>query len=217
MPRPKTLTLTLAIDADGICASQSPAGAGNLTLDGALVGADISRPTYYTTTTAQQIGVTSDGDDSGNTFTVTGSGYDANSVWYDSISESIAGPNATTTESTYFYTEITSIAIGGAAVGNITVGTVDEAITGIFQTGGYNDIGTNLQTVVTGTINYTIHYTLSDVQDSTVTPSWVAASTDMTTATAGQTTHLDGNLRGIRGVVHSGNDAGAVALNIVQQ
>jgi len=70
-----------AADADGICASQTRTGAGNLTLNGALTatvnGNSIYAPALgsaVSTTAdaawARKIGITSDANDSGITFTV---------------------------------------------------------------------------------------------------------------------------------------------------
>ena len=71
-----------AADTDGICASQTTSAAANLTLNGALCatvnGNSIYAPALgsaVSTTAdaawARKIGVTSDGNDSGITFTVT--------------------------------------------------------------------------------------------------------------------------------------------------
>lgn len=210
MARPKTLTLTLVVDPNGICVDQTTGGAGNLSLDGALISDG-----KYTSDTAQQIGLESSGNLSGVTFTVTGKGYDSSSVWNGSISEAITGPNATTVESTNYYTEITQIAVDGAVGTNVEIGPVDEAITKTYPLNWRRTEDIGLQAVVSGTINYDVDYTLSSVQDG-VAPDWIPVDSSMTAATAAQKVVLDGGVRAIRVQANSGSDAGEVKLNIVQ-
>lgn len=216
MPRPKTVTLTLAVDADGICASQTPGGSGSLTLDGALIGTDPQNSTIYTSSTAQQIGITSAGNDSGRTFTVTGKGYDSNSVWTDPISEAITGPNATTVESSYYYTEISDISIDGAAAGAITIGPVDEAISPLIPLNYITASDTGIASGVTGTINYDIDVTLSEIQDSSATIDFLPDASVLTGQTAAAEMSITSGARAVRVQVNSGSDAGEVRVNIVQ-
>ena len=213
MPRPKTLSLILAVDGDGICASQTPGGAGSLTLNGVLTGSVTSG--VYNSTTAQQIGITSAGNDSGRTYTVTGKGYDSNGFYSESVSEDVTGPNAGTVESTYYYVEITDISIDGAAAGANTVGTVDEAVTPIYPTNAWSLYNVGLQVDITGTINTTVQYTLQDVQDTSIALSWINA-TDLTTITADADKALSANVTGVRMVVNSGSDGGIAKLSITQ-
>lgn len=65
--------------------------------------------------------ITSAGDDSGITFTVTGIrvGDLSNTV----VSEVITGPNATTATSTNYYSRVDSITASGASAGNVKIGT----------------------------------------------------------------------------------------------
>ena len=216
MSRPKTLTLTLAVDADGICASQTTAGAGSFSLDGALVGQDNEFPNKYIRSTPQRIGITSDGNDSGNTFTITGKGYDSNSRYSDSISEDITGPNATTVDSTNYFTEISDISIDGATVGNITIGPIGEAISQLYPLDWRRceDVGINVG--VTGTINYDIDITLSDIQDADVTPDFLKDASVLAGETSAADLTIDGGARAIRAQVNSGNDAGEIRVHIVQ-
>jgi len=111
--RPKTLTITMAAaDRDGICQAQSAAGAGSLTLNGALAGVmDVPR----------HVSVYAAGDNSGVTFTITGTDRD-NKV----MTEDITGPNATTVKGTKNFKTVTGVAVGGATTGNVEVGSADE-------------------------------------------------------------------------------------------
>ena len=75
-----------AVDADGICASQTPLAAGNLTINGALASGGT-----VTLNAAQLITITSAGNDSGRTFTVYGTDVEG-----DLQTEAVTGANAGT-------------------------------------------------------------------------------------------------------------------------
>ena len=126
-----------AADTNGICASQTTSAAANLTLNGALCatvnGNSIYAPALgsaISTTAdaawARKIGITSSGNDSGITFTVTGTDVDGKA-----LSETITGPNAgtvyTTNSTAANFKSVTKIATSGATTGNITVGTAAVA------------------------------------------------------------------------------------------
>lgn len=146
----------LADDADGICASQQPAGAEALTIDGALASGGT-----VTLSAAQIVSITSDGNDAGNTFTVTGT--DANGV---AISQTITGPATTTVDSTYYFLTVTGVTISGAAVGNITVGveaangTTTAAIPIDYEVAEFN-VGVQFN-LTAGTMTITGYYTMDD-------------------------------------------------------
>ena len=125
-----------ALDADGICASQTRTGAGNLTLDGALCatinGNSVYAPSVSGTATtadgawARRISITSSGNDSGITFAVTGTDVDGKA-----LSEAVTGPNATETQTANtlvgIFKSVTKITTSASTVGNITVGTAAVA------------------------------------------------------------------------------------------
>lgn len=216
MGRPKTVTLTLDVDPNGVCQDQTTAGAGNLTLNGALVGSDITKPGIYVSDTAQQMGIESAGNLSGVTFTFTGKGYNSSSVWSDSISEDVTGPNATTVETSNYFTEISNIAVDGAVGTNVEIGPVDEAISQLIPLDWRkgNDIG--VATGVTGTINYDVDITLSDIQDSTVTPDFLPDASVLAAKTAAADMTIDGGARAVRVQVNSGSNGGEVRVHVVQ-
>lgn len=113
--RPIELTKQLATaDDDGICQSQTPVGAGSLTLNGALVSGGVAQMD-----TQRRVSINSGAsDESGVTFTVTGTDESGNP-----ISEDIAGPLAggqVATELDFF--TVTDVAVDGATTGAITVG-----------------------------------------------------------------------------------------------
>jgi len=111
--------------------------------------------------------------------------------------------------------EISDISADGAVGSAVTIGVVDEAISPIIPIDSYAEV-TSIQTGVTGTINYTAHYTLSNVYDASVTADWTAVSSDLTTATASQVASLAKGVTALRLIVHSGSDAGAVRMHVAQ-
>lgn len=107
-----TQTLTLqATDIDGVCASQAPAGAGSLTIAGALASGGVA-----TLSAASILTVTTTSDETGETITITGT--DANGIV---ISEALAGPNASTVNTTLYFKTVTAVTVTAAATG-VTVG-----------------------------------------------------------------------------------------------
>lgn len=101
-----------ALDADGVCASQTPAGAGNLTINGALAASGV-------VTLGEQAKITaySAANISNRTITVTGT--QGNGAV---ISEAITGPNNGTVTTTRCFKTVTQVAISGAAAGAMTIG-----------------------------------------------------------------------------------------------
>jgi hypothetical protein len=101
----------IAAAAASIAASQDPAGAGNLTLNGTLVSGGVA-----TLDVPRNVTITAAGNESGFTFTVTGKdGYGNTQV------ETITGPNATTAAGKKAFKTVTSIAVSGNS-GAISVG-----------------------------------------------------------------------------------------------
>src|SRR6185437_3174379 len=113
--RPVTISKTLAAaSANNIALSQSPAGAGNLTLNGAAVAAGVA-----TLDTQRRVLITSAGTDTGITFTVYGGNQSGSA-----ISETVAGgslgiPVSTTQD----FLTVTRVAASGASASTVTVGT----------------------------------------------------------------------------------------------
>lgn len=149
--RPKTYDFDpVNTDADLVAAAQTATGAGNLTLTG-------SSPTY-----ARQFGVYSAVSATGVTFTITGLDQDGKAK-----SETIVGPTASgTSETTGYYSSITTVAVSGATTTNVIVGTVDELISQTIPVDYNSDSGAAIGVDVTGTINYTVEQTFDDIQAS---------------------------------------------------
>ena len=110
-----------SFSANSICLSQTPGGAGALTLNGASVANGAAWIGAM-----QRIYITAAGNDSGRTFTVVGTGYNASGGPF-SVTETITGPNASTVSSANLYMAITSITVDAGTAGAITVGTYGTA------------------------------------------------------------------------------------------
>lgn len=150
--RPIILTFggLAAADADGIAQSQTPLAGGALTLNGALVTAgvaDLGAPRRVLFTTV--------GNESGRTFTVTGTDWFGNT-----ITEAVTGPNATTGYTELDFETVTSITVDAATANSLTVGTNGIASTQPIPLDVHGRPDVSLQIAVTGTINYTVQQTL---------------------------------------------------------
>lgn len=107
----------VANDRDGVCASQTPGGSGNLTINGAL--ADSGSVNFTTAASQQPRKVTffGTGNESGKNFTITGTDYLGQAQ-----TEVVAGPNNSTVSSTKFFNTITQIAVSAGTAAAIEVG-----------------------------------------------------------------------------------------------
>jgi hypothetical protein len=182
--RPVTVTVgpVGTTSATNIAASQTPAGAGKLTLSGALVTGGIA-----TLPTPQRILITT--NDSTHTFTIVGTTASGSL-----LTETIAD-NGTSVSSTLDYSTVTSISVSGGLTAAVTVGTSGLASTPWVRFDDYAPAPVSIQCTVSGTVNYTIQQTLDDPNSATnpVTPSavtWVATSD---TAGVGATGNVQSN------------------------
>jgi hypothetical protein len=102
-----------ASDDNGISTAATLSGAGNLTINGALADGG-----SVTLDDARQVIITSAGDDSGDTFTVTGTDEVGNAQ-----TEAITGADTGVATGSKYFTTITQIAASGASAGNVEAGT----------------------------------------------------------------------------------------------
>lgn len=172
--RPIVLTRVLVAGAVGaVAASQTTAGAANLSINGSLATNGIAFLDEQ-----RNIGITSTGNLSGVTFTVFGMDSQGRQ-----ITEVITGPNNGTATSVLNYLTVTRIQTSGA-VGTGT--TVDTVATGASQEIPLNlyviEFNVNLVVEVSGTVNYTVQYTFDDVQNTNGT---LSATAGFPTATGG--------------------------------
>tara|TARA_R110001583_G_scaffold130022_1_gene281814 strand:+ start:149 stop:763 length:615 start_codon:yes stop_codon:yes gene_type:complete len=103
---------SVALDADGISTAATLSGAGNLTIGGALASGG-----SCTFNAGRIVTILSAGDDSGDTFTVTGT--DVNG---DAQTEEITGANAGTATGSKYFKTISQIATDGASAGDVSAG-----------------------------------------------------------------------------------------------
>jgi len=110
-------TITPAAIATGaVCAIQSIAAAGNLTINGSLASGGTA-----TLDVPRAVTITTNGDESGRNFTVTGKDtYGVTLVW------TTAGPNASVTTSPKMFKTVTQVAINTASAGTVAVGSGDR-------------------------------------------------------------------------------------------
>lgn len=166
MPRPVRLTKTLATaSANGVCLSQTPLAAGNLTLNGA---SSSGSPAVAVLDTSRQVLFTFAGNETGRVFTVYGFDKPDGGA---QISEAVAG-TASTAVTTLGFGAITRISVDAATAGALTVGTNGVGWTPWQAVDNYLD-PTNLtiSVDVVGTVNYTVQYTMDDIMGS-YTPQW---------------------------------------------
>lgn len=135
-----------------VCASQTPGAAGPLTINGTTASSAPTGVAVAYLPYPQRIYITGASNESGKTFAVVGYGFSANGGPYV-ITETIAGPNASTVSSINAYSQIISITASAATAGAITVGsygtaTLDKARQILFTSAG-ND--SSITFTLTGT------------------------------------------------------------------
>lgn len=166
-----------AVSTNGICLSQSP-GAGAITINGGFASGGVAT----IGTCAQKVRLTSGGNDSGITFTFTGTDADGNVQ-----SESVAGTNAGNSDTTKFYKTITSITHTGSVATTIIVGNLIASVSkSLINDTKINPFNLNLYAqLVSGTATFGMDYTFDDpsplatwIADGTITAK--SASTEST-------------------------------------
>jgi hypothetical protein len=209
--RRRTFTLVPRVDADGLAASQTPAGAGAVTLDGALISGGV----WTGNGCGQLVAIASGSDISNRTFVVTGKDVDGKSV-----TETITGPNNTTVNGSTYFSYISGITISGAAAGAITIGFAGEASSPTFTVNyKYKNFKASVGGVVTGTITYTVQHTLDQVFAS----DWYASSGKWLdhddTNLVGASTDKDGNYAyppaAVRCKIPTVTDGGTVKFTVI--
>ena len=165
MMKPKRVSFTpVSQSTSNIAASQTPGAAGNLTLAGALCSGGVM-PTQEL---GYIIGIGCAADETGRTFTVTGTDQDGKAQ-----TESITGVSTATAVSTKFWRSISAIAVDAATAGAIVVGTVNTTLSAATPTYCV-DIYENYTRVtadIGGTANFTIQK-CSERPTAGETPNW---------------------------------------------
>lgn len=160
--RPVEITLgpMTAADADAIAQSQTPAAGGeqSLTLNGTLVSGGVA-----TLDIARRVAITSAGDDTGRTFTITGTNRHG-----DTITEAVTGANAASVNTLLDYKTVTEVTVDDDTAGAITVGTSQVASTQWYPLDTLrNPTNIGIRITQDGTATWTIEHTLEAVMRST--------------------------------------------------
>ncbi len=155
-PYRTSVALTAAVT-NGICLSQTLGAAGKLTINGSLASGGVATLTS-TSCVARRVGITSAGNDSGITWTITGTNR------YGVVhNETLAGANAGTANSVKDYATVTSIAGSAASASTVTAGTNTVASTEWRVFDIYREFfSVGLGFTATGTINATVEITFDD-------------------------------------------------------
>lgn len=154
MAQPRYISKTLAAaSTNNIATSQTPVGAGNLTLNGAAVVGGVA-----VLDTQRQVLITQAADETGHNFTVYGT-VDGGAT----TSEVVAGSATASVHTTQSFKTVTRVAIDSAATGALQVGTNSVGATP-WQIVNWDisPINLGLAVIVSGTVNYTVQYTLED-------------------------------------------------------
>lgn len=192
-----------AVDADGVCASQSP-GAGAILINGALATAGVA-----TFGAAQKVRLTSGGNDSGITFTFVGTDADGNVQ-----SETVAGTSASNSDTTKFYKTITAITASAAVATTIIVGNLIASVSPTLKINtSMNPVNFNLLTqLISGTATWGMDYTFDEAK--TVNNTWIADST-VTAKSANFESTWTKPISGLR-LNLTASSSGVVALKVIQ-
>jgi hypothetical protein len=204
----------LTNDADGVCASQTPAGAVAMVLNGVLVSSGVATIAH-----AQIVSIASDGNESGITFTVVGTDADGHVV-----TEVVTGPNAATAISTYHFKTVTSITTSGAGTGNITVGAIaSNGMVGttlpmnVHQTPFNASLAFNLLTAsMTVTVQYTVDDVFTAITNGISNVGDWRSITGIELATADAVSNLAYPVTAVRLIQTTNNGSGTCKFTVIQ-
>lgn len=156
-----------AASANNIAASQTPTGAGDLTLTAGAIAKTVPD-------TPRRVLFTPAGAEGTNSTVWTIYGTDWNNTI---ISESVSGVNNPSTAYTvYDYKTVTRIAVNKAQAGAVTVGTNGIASSRPIFLDPWAMPMTSIQVTVSGTINYSIQQTLDDPNSPTNAVSYTSVT-----------------------------------------
>jgi len=201
--RPIVLTITgVASSTTSICTSQT---ATSFTLDGSIVSNGVA-----VLANSQLVSLTSATDQSDKTITITG--IDPNGA---PITESRAGPNATTVTFAKYYSKVLTITASVAATLSVGVSSTGGAVSPII-TANWRErqFKVGLGLVISNTATATVEHTFDDINDTSVTPTWYATY-GLSAVTASAESNIAFPCRGVRLRV-SAYTSGTIALTYIQ-
>lgn len=178
--RSVTISKTLAAaSANSIVASQSGTANTPLTIVGGVAKLDTQR----------RVLITSAGNDSGITFAITGTS-DSGTV----ITEKLAGGNAAAVGSVNDYRTVTSVVPSGNTAAAVTVGTSSIGSTP-WKNASWNitPFSLEVETVVSGTVTYSLEYTLSKFWEPSNSPLSNGYATNVKTSAVSNATAAAAN------------------------
>ena len=188
-----------------VAQDQQLGAAGNLTLDGTLVVDGVAQ-----LGSQRQVRLESSGDISSTNFTITGTD-DSGAV----ISETLAGPNATTIATVLNFSTVTQIAADSAFASDIEVGTNNIGASQTVPLDQYiSPFNVSLGVVITGTVNVTVQFTFDDVFGDAPGPFNWTDHPDLTGLTAGDDASFISPVSACRLLTNSGD--GTAVLRIIQ-
>ena len=182
-------TLSAAV-VDGICQLQTPGVGGPLTLNGSLVSGGIATLDTSGQSNVRQVFITCNGNDAGRTFTISGTLVAGGAV----VTETVAGSNMGTSTSLNLFLTVTGAAVDSGTAGSVELGTNGVGASPWFLVPPRrNEFSMAIGTYPTGTVNWTVQFTLDQVFDAqynllpTVVPYWFSHSviTGVSSAIAG--------------------------------
>lgn len=181
---------------------------GAVTLNGSLVSSSVA-----TLDTQRRVLFTSAGNDSGITFTITGT-----NASNDVISETLTGGNTTSVYTVLSYKTVTAVTASGASAGDVSIGTNGVADSTWVRLDDWALPNVSIQSVVSGTINYTIQQTYDDVNSpaGTITASSVTWSTLVAAAAATAITNAAYQPVFVRVLVNSNTNPATVTTTFLQ-
>ena len=205
--KPKRWAFTpVAGSATNISAAATPAGAGALTLGGALASGgvvpDLGLAYYLLLTTVS--------DESTKTITITGTNNDGAAQ----VESATALPNATTKSSVKAFRSISSITVSAATTGDVSIGTMN-ATASIISPAMPLDVyskDTVIATDISGTINFTIQKCY-EMLNRGQTANWLTAEA---AGAIDVVTTLTASVSAIRFIVTSYTNGATIALNVSQ-
>lgn len=193
-------------DTQAISLTQTLVAAGNLLINGNL--------SFNSSVALQGIGrtvsLTSTGNNSGVNFTITGTRYGR------PVTETRAGPNVNTVETTAIFDTITSISVNGAVTA-VSAGTGSTGETNWYNSNYHATVlGMTIQVGATAAITYSFQTTLDDVQINS-TPTVSTPVVNLTAATTTQIGFYNNSTRYSKIVITASDLTGSLVATFLQQ
>jgi hypothetical protein len=203
-----------AADADGIALAQQLGAAGNLILNGALIGPVQPGATarYVSPGIQRQLTLTSAGNLSLVNFAIVGTDLRGTA-----ITEIIAGPNANTVTTINQFATVTQIAASGPVGTDITVGTASTGVTNWYESDLHkNPTNMTLALIITATANVTVQDTPVDAQAAAPAATDIFNHPTLAAVTASAESNYAFPPRFVRAVMNSSSGNGAFTFTIIQ-